>query len=327
MKKTVLLVAVALLASLVLSTAALAEKKPEFTLKLGHLANTEHTWHKGSLKFAELVEEKTGGRVVVQVFPNEQLGNEMEVIGNIQSGIVDMLITGESMMNWAPLCGLIAVPYMIRDSAHMEKIVEGEIGQAIEKEIIEKVRLRPVAWFERGARNLTSNREVKKPEDLNGLRLRVPNVPLFVATWESLGAKPTPMAFSEVFTSLQQGIIDGQENPYDLIKSASFFEVQKFVNKTEHVRGWIYLVIGEDKFQSMPEDIQKAILEAGKEAQAYERELFRAEQDQLIKDLQDKGMTFVEVDKEAFMKKAEPAVLSFLSPELQEMYKKIVAIQ
>ncbi|MDD3917522.1 MAG: TRAP transporter substrate-binding protein, partial [Synergistaceae bacterium] len=308
-------------------TAALAEKKPEFTLKLGHLANTEHTWHKGSVKFAELVEEKTGGRVVVQVFPSEQLGNEMEVIGNIQSGIVDMLITGESMMNWAPLCGLIAVPYMIRDSAHMEKIVEGEVGQAIEKEVIEKVRLRPVAWFERGARNLTSNREVKKPEDLNGLRLRVPNVPLFVATWESLGAKPTPMAFSEVFTSLQQGIIDGQENPYDLIKSASFFEVQKFVNKTEHVRGWIYLVIGEDKFQSMPEDIRKAVLEAGKEAQVYERQLFRAEQDQLIKDLQDKGMTFVEVDKEAFMKKAEPAVLSFLSPELQEMYKKIVAIQ
>lgn len=327
MKKIALLIAVALLASLVFSTAALAEKKPEFTLKLGHLANTEHTWHKGSVKFAELVEEKTGGRVVVQVFPSEQLGNEMEVIGNIQSGIVDMLITGESMMNWAPLCGLIAVPYMIRDSAHMEKIVEGEVGQAIEKEVIEKVRLRPVAWFERGARNLTSNREVKKPEDLNGLRLRVPNVPLFVATWESLGAKPTPMAFSEVFTSLQQGIIDGQENPYDLIKSASFFEVQKFVNKTEHVRGWIYLVIGEDKFQSMPEDIRKAVLEAGKEAQAYERQLFRAEQDQLIKDLQDKGMTFVEVDKEAFMKKAEPAVLSFLSPELQEMYKKIVAIQ
>ena len=327
MKKIALLIAVALLASLVFSTAALAEKKPEFTLKLGHLANTEHTWHKGSVKFAELVEEKTGGRVVVQVFPSEQLGNEMEVIGNIQSGIVDMLITGESMMNWAPLCGLIAVPYMIRDSAHMEKIVEGEVGQAIEKEVIEKVRLRPVAWFERGARNLTSNREVKKPEDLNGLRLRVPNVPLFVATWESVGAKPTPMAFSEVFTSLQQGIIDGQENPYDLIKSASFFEVQKFVNKTEHVRGWIYLVIGEDKFQSMPEDIRKAVLEAGKEAQVYERQLFRAEQDQLIKDLQDKGMTFVEVDKEAFMKKAEPAVLSFLSPELQEMYKKIVAIQ
>ena len=183
------------------------------------------------------------------------------------------------------------------------------------------------SWFERGARNLTSNREIKKPEDLNGLKVRVPNVPLFVATWEALGAKPTPMAFSEVFTSLQQGIIDGQENPYDLIKSASFFEVQKFVNMTEHVRGWIYLVIGEDRFQSMPKDIQAAVLEAGKEAQAYERQLFRAEQDQLVQDLKDKGMTFVEVDKAAFMKVAEPAVLKFLSPELQEMYKKIVAIQ
>jgi tripartite ATP-independent transporter DctP family solute receptor len=327
MKRIALLVAAAMLISIVFAGGAFAEKKPEYTLKLGHLANTEHTWHKGSVKFAELVEQKTDGRVKVQVFPSEQLGKEMEVIGNIQSGIVDMLITGESMMNWAPLCGLIAVPYMIRDSAHMEKIVEGEVGQAIEKEVIEKVRLRPVAWFERGARNLTSNREIKKPEDLNGLKVRVPNVPLFVATWEALGAKPTPMAFSEVFTSLQQGIIDGQENPYDLIKSASFFEVQKFVNKTEHVRGWIYLVIGEDKFQSMPKDIQAAVLEAGKEAQAYERELFRAEQDQLMKDLQDKGMTFVEVDKAAFMKIAEPAVMKFLSPELQEMYKKIVAIQ
>ena len=327
MKRIALLVAAALLVSVVFAAGAFAEKKPEYTLKLGHLANAEHTWHKGCLKFAEIVEQKTGGRVVVQVFPNEQLGKEMEVIGNIQSGIVDMLITGESMMNWAPLCGLIAVPYMIRDSAHMEKIVEGEVGQAIEKEVIEKVRLRPVSWFERGARNLTSNREIKKPEDLNGLKVRVPNVPLFVATWEALGAKPTPMAFSEVFTSLQQGIIDGQENPYDLIKSASFFEVQKFVNKTEHVRGWIYLVIGEDKFQKMGPELQKAVLEAGREAQAYERELFRAEQDQLIKDLQDKGMTFVEVDKAAFMKIAEPAVLKFLSPELQEMYKKIIAIQ
>ena len=311
MKKIALLIAVALLSSLVFSTAALAEKKPEFTLKLGHLANTEHTWHKGSLKFAELVEQKTDGRVKVQVFPNEQLGKEMEVIGNIQSGIVDMLITGESMMNWAPLCGLIAVPYMIRDSAHMEKIVEGEVGQAIEKEVIEKVRLRPVSWFERGARNLTSNREIKKPEDLNGLKVRVPNVPLFVATWEALGAKPTPMAFSEVFTSLQQGIIDGQENPFTQIYSAKLQEVQKYLSLSGHVYTPAYLTVGTKKWESLPADVRKTLEETAKETQAFVYQTAAKEENDLLGKLKAAGMQVNDVDKNAFVAASKPIYEEF----------------
>lgn len=307
-----------------------AHAAPEYTLKLGHLANENHSWHKGALKFAEEVEKLSGGRVVCQVFANEELGNEMDTIQAIHTGIAHMVITGESMQNWAPKCALIAVPYMIRSAEHLQKVLDGEIGAEIAKEVVEKVKLRPVSAFVRAPRNLTSNRPIKAPGELNGFKLRVPNVPLFVKVWEALGAKPTPMAFSEVFTSLQQNIIDGQENPLDLIRSASLYEVQKCVNLTEHVYGWIYLAIGEDFFQKLPEDLQKAVLEAGKAAQAYEHELFLfniAEDERFLKE---KGMEFVTVDKAAFAALAGPAVEEFLKTkpaDVLELYKKIVSLQ
>ncbi len=299
----------------------------EYTLKFGHLANEENVWHKAAIKFAEVVEEKSGGRIEVKVYPNEQLGKEMELIDGIQMGTVDMTITGESMQNWAPKAGLMGAPYAIRDMDHLNKIAGGDIGSEIEQEITAKIGLRPVGWFARGPRNLTSNRPIKHPDDLKGMILRVPNVPLFVAVWQALGAKPTPMAFSEVFTSMQQGTIEGQENPYALIKSANFYEVQKYCNLTEHVISWIYVVLGEKKFQSLPEDLQKVVLEAGQEMQAYERELFLAAEQGLAKELQDLGMTFVEVDKAAFQKKAEEAVFQALTPDQKDLYMRMQAVK
>lgn len=301
--------------------------KAEYTLKFGHLANEENVWHKAAVKFAELVAEKSGGRIEVKVYPNEQLGKEMELIDGIRMGTVDMTITGESMQNWAPKAGLMGAPYAIRNADHLAKIAGGEIGQEIEQEIIDKIGLRPIGWFGRGPRNLTSNRPIKHPDDLKGMILRVPNVPLFVAVWEALGAKPTPMAFSEVFTSLQQGTIAGQENPYALIKSAGFYEVQKYCNLTEHVISWIYVVLGEKKFQSMPEDLQKVILEAGQEMQEYEHQLFQEAEQSLAQELQDLGMTFVEVDKDAFQKKAEVAVFEALTPEQKDLYMRMQEVK
>ncbi len=310
--------------AMMMSTVSLAA---EYTLKFGHLGNEENVWHKAALKFAELAAEKSGGRIEVKVYPNEQLGKEMELIDGIQMGTVDMTITGESMQNWAPKAGLMGAPYAIRDLDHLNKIAGGEIGKEIEQEIIDKIGLRPVGWFARGPRNLTTNRPIKHPDDLNGMILRVPNVPLFVSVWEALGAKPTPMAFSEVFTSLQQGTIGGQENPYALIKSANFYEVQKYCNLTEHVISWIYVVLGDKKFQSLPEDLQKVVIEAGQEMQAYERELFLEAEQGLAQELQDLGMTFVEVDKEAFQSKATEAVLNALTPEQKDLYLRMQEVK
>jgi TRAP-type C4-dicarboxylate transport system substrate-binding protein len=153
--------------------------------------------------------------------------------------------------------------------------------------------------------------------------LRVPNVPLFVDVWKSLGAKPTPMAFSEVFTSLQNGTIDAQENPLALIKSASFYEVQKYINKTEHVRSWIYLTLSELTWEKLSADDQKAVMEAAARAQKYERELFNADEQQLVGELREKGMTFVEVDSKAFAEKAKDAVLANVKPEIRPIVENL----
>ena len=317
----------ALLAMAVLGAGLSNAAAQEVTLKLGHLANEEDVWHKAALKFAEEVAERTDGRVEVQVFPNESLGKEMDLISGMQLGTVDMTITGESLQNWAPMAALLAVPYAYDTLEEMDAIAGGEVGDAIEAQILERAQVRPLAYFARGPRDLTSNRPITSPDELDGLKLRVPNVPLFVAVWQALGARPTPMAFSEVFTSLQNGTIDAQENPLALIKSASFPEVQSHVNLTEHVRSWIYLAIGEPSFNKLSEEDQIAVQEAATAAQSYERELFLAAEDQLRQDLKDAGMTFVEVDKAAFAAKAKDAVLANVGDEIKPTVEKLFADQ
>lgn len=315
-----------LITSTVLGTALLGSQSllaADFTLQFGHLANEENIWHQAAVKFKEEVEANSDGRIEVKIYPNEQLGAEMDVINSIQLGTADMTITGESLQNWAPKAALMAVPYAFRDSEHMQQVVEGEIGAEIEAQITEQANLVPLAWFERGPRHLTTNRPVRQPDELDGMRLRVPNVPLFVDTWEALGARPTPMAFSEVFTALQQNTIQAQENPLSLIESASFYEVQDYVNLTGHVRSWIYVVIGKDQLDEMPDELQQAIFDAADVMQTYEAELFAEDEQRLEQALQDRGMEFVEVDTEAFAEKARPAVLEALDEEQRELFEAI----
>lgn len=299
----------------------------EVILKLGHLANEQNSWHKASLKFGEELARLTDGRIEVQVFANESLGKEIDLINGMQLGTADMTITGESLQNWAPMAALLAVPYAYPTLEAMDQAASGDIGKQIEAEILAKAQIRPIAYFARGPRQLTANREIVTPDDLNGLKLRVPNVPLFVKTWEALGAAPTPMAFGEVFTSLQNGTIDAQENPLALIESANFNEVQKFVNLTDHVRSWIYLTISELTWGKLSEADQQAVLEAAKAAQDAERELFLADEERLTKMLQEKGMTFVESDKAAFAAASRDAVLANFGPEVKPVVEQLFAAQ
>jgi len=295
----------------------------DMTLKLGHLANEENPWHKASVKFGEELSRLTDGRIEVEVFPNESLGKEIDLINGMQLGTVDMTITGESLQNWAPMAALLAVPYAYKSTEHMDEIASGEIGDNIKAQIIEKVQIRPIAYFARGPRDLTSNREIKSPDDLNGLKMRVPNVPLFVDVWKALGANPGPMAFSEVFTSLQNGTIESQENPLALIRSANFYEVQKFVNMTDHVRSWIYLTMAESTWGKLSEEDQSAVMEAAQAAQAYERDLFNASLEEDREFLESKGMTMVEVDGAAFQAKAKDAVLANVNDEIKPIVEQL----
>jgi TRAP-type transport system periplasmic protein len=301
------------------------EKKIKW--KFGHLADENHIWHKTALEFADLVKEKTDGQIEITVYPSNQLGGETDTINSIKAGTADLVISGETMANWSPKAALMAVPYAFRDADHLQKVVEGDIGKEIEEEIKEKVGLTPLYYHTRAPRNLTSNKPISTPEDLKGFSMRVPNVPLFLDAWKAAGAKPQVMDFNEVFTGLQQNVIDGQENPVDLIHSGGLYEVQKYVNETEHVYSWIYILVGNKQFEALSEDNKKAVKEAAKEAQAFGEDLFDKEIKEYEQKLKDEGMKFNEVDQDAFREAMKPAIKESLTDEQYKLYEEILAVE
>lgn len=297
--------------------------QPEFLLRASLLVAEDHTWFRAFDHFGELLEERSDGRIKLQTYPSEQLAKEIEAIRMIQAGVIDMTTTSALLSNWTEIMAFCEMPFLMDSMEDADNMLNGPVGELIGSEMVSKTGLRPIGYFQAGPRHLTSNRPIRHPDDLQGLVIRIPSVPAFITAWSALGAKTTPIAFSEVFTSLQQGVINAQENPLPLTKMAAMYEVQKYVNLTSHNFGWTYPVIGEKTFQSMPADLQKIFLECAREMQAYERQLF-LKNDALVRaDLEAKGMTFVEVDREAFKKKHGNAIYNTLSPEMQAVYRSL----
>ena len=327
MKKFSVLVLAMLLASCFAAFAA------DHTITVTHIVDEAHSWHKASEFFKQEVEKRSGGKIEVKIYPNSQLGNEIDTIQSaLTGGGVDVVITGESMMTYVPELGILGVPYLMTSDAHVEAVAGGEIGKEIENlMLMDGAGFRCLAYFVRGPRDVTANKAIRTPDDIKGLIIRTPASTITVSTFESFGAKPTPMAFSEVFTSLQSGTIQGQENPLAMIKSGNFYEVQKFLCKTEHLRTWLYFAMSEQSFQALPADLQKIVLEVGKEMQAYEHELFLKDEAELEGFLQSKGMTIInDVDQAAFAKLADSAMQKLMEGEykyLRPLYDKIKAAE
>lgn len=295
------------------------------TWKMTHISDANHLWHRTSVEFVDLVEEKTDGKVQIEIFPNSQLGSEVDNINSIRYGATDLTITGESLEVWTPNAVMLAVPYAFDDQDHMRRVVEGPLGEQIEKDIDEDVGLTPLFYMEREPRNLTSNYPISSPEDLNGFSMRIPNVPLFLDSWSEAGAQPQVMSLSEVFTGLQQGVIDGQENPNDLIQSSGFYEVQNYINETEHVRSWIYVVVGSEQLEALPEEQQSQVLEAAEEAEEFAQGLIEEEVETVRTALEETGVEFNgDVDQEAFREAMMPALEEYFNEEQVELYNQIL---
>lgn len=298
----------------------------KITWKLAHISNEEHYWHKIAQEFARLVNEKTNGQMEIVIYPNSQLGSETDVLNGILQGTCDMTITGESLSAWIPTADLLAPYFAYQSEEHVEKVINSDIGKKIISDI-EAVGFKPLFYVLRAPRNLTSNIPVRTPEDMKNVKIRLSNSAQAIACWKAIGSSPQVMGLSECFTALNQGVVDAQENPYDLIYSSGFYDVQKYVNETEHVFSYIFFTVGNKQFDALTPELQQAVIEASAEAQEYGKKLYYEQKESSKQACIEKGMEIVsDVDKDAFREAMAPAIQEYFGPELYELYKQIVAL-
>ncbi len=289
-------------ASTILPTRVSTSAQQQITINFNHTDGPTGEAAIFANQFKKLVEERSNARIAVETFHSGELGAEKDMYDSLQLGTIEMGRTGSLIISVvAPEYGALEMPYVFRSQDHLRAVMTGPIGQEMHQKFLEAKGIRVLAIVNRGPRQLTTtDREVKAPADVEGLKLRVPEIPVYVEAWQALGASPTPMAFPEVFTALQQGAIDGQENPLGTIWGNSFYDVQKYLNLTTHVRGNGWMVASEAWWQGLSEEDRQLLQAAADEAATFaDGEIAKQETD-LLEQLREKGMTVVEPDVQAF---------------------------
>ncbi|SMD08158.1 TRAP transporter substrate-binding protein [Sporomusa malonica] len=271
------------------------------TIKVGHVLAPDHPYTLGLKKFAELMDKKTNGKVKVNVFHSSQLGNERDMIEALQLGTQQMaLVSTAPLASFTKQFLVFDLPFMFDNYQGAYKVLDGEIGKSLLK-TLESQGIVGLNYWENGYRHVTnSKRPINKPEDLAGLKIRLMENPIHMDTFKAMGANPLPMAFGELFTALQQGTIDAQENPVPIIWTSRFYEVQKYGSLTGHFYAAAPLLVSQKFYQGLPADQQKALMEAANEARDYERQLLAEQNKDFISKLKEKGMQILEVDKAPF---------------------------
>ncbi|MCG8426799.1 MAG: TRAP transporter substrate-binding protein [Chromatiales bacterium] len=243
-------------------------------------------------KFSELFEKKTGGKHKVKMFPNSQLGSEQDTVNDAAIGTLDFSILAiNNITPFSPSVGVMTLPYVIQSLDDAVKLTRGEVGKELTENTIRDAGVRIVGWAYSGFRVLTNSKKpVRTVGDLQGLVIRVPKNEIMIATYQAWGINPTPMAWSETFTGLQQKVVDGQDNPYITVSAMKFNEVQKYITNIRYIFSLEPLIVSESVFQSQKPEVQKAILEAGKEATLYSEQYIKETEGRIKKELQAKGM-------------------------------------
>ena len=297
-------------------------------MKWGIVLQPEHPFVLGMKKTAEIVAQKTNNRIQIQVFPSAQLGTGKDMIEAVVFGSQAMATEGAAMFSqWSPRLSIMEAPYIFRDVDHMYKVMKGPIGQEMQDELVAKRGLRSLGVLYYGVRHLTANKPVTKPEDVKGMKLRVPEVPLYLEMARAWGANPTPMAFAELYLALKQGTVDAQENPIPTINSGKFYEVQKYLILTGHIMVPQFHAISDKLWKSLSPADQKILQDAVDEGIAFSNDMLIKQEQSLVDEFKKKGMQIITPDVEAFRKASMTAI-----PKLEEkwgkgLYEKIVAVR
>ncbi len=298
------------------------------SLKLGHAVAPVHPYHLGAVKFSELVAQRTGGKVKVEVYPSTQLGNERDMIEGLQLGTIDLVVTSTGPVGgFVPKMFVVDLPFLFRDRDHAYRVLDGPIGRDLLSALSSK-SIRGLAFWENGFRQITNNlRPIEKPADLKGVKIRTMENKVHLAAFRAFGASPTPMAWSEVYTALQQRTIDGQENPIAIIHDHKLYEVQKYLALTGHFYSPSLLLMSEKSFNSLPRDFQKVMADTALECAQYERNLLRESEAQQLETLKAKGMQVTVPNKKPFQDAAAPVYKEFEGQFGKDLIGKILSTQ
>jgi TRAP-type transport system periplasmic protein len=274
------------------------------TLKIGYILSKDSQLGAGAQAFADEVAKKSGGRLAVEQYPNSALGGEVEMLKALQLGTLDLaFITGAPLPTVVPDVGAFNIPFIFRDAEHAHAVLDGPIGQDYLKKFISK-DLVALAWGENGMRHITnSKREIRTPEDLKGLKLRLPQSEVMLTGFRALGAEPAPLPFPQVFGALQSGQFDGQENPIATILSAKFSQVQKYLTLSGHVYDPAVFLASPDVFSDLPDEDKQTLTEAARAGALASRKFAAEAQAKGAAALRQAGMTVTtDVDRSLFSK-------------------------
>jgi tripartite ATP-independent transporter DctP family solute receptor len=314
--------------AVILLAAFAAPAAAQTELRFGHVGEPGSLIAASAEEFARLANAKLGGKAKVIVFGSSQLGNDRELLQKVKLGTVDFALPTTVMSSEVDLFGLFEMPYLVKDRKHMARI-EKEIFWPSLAPLAEKKGLKVLAVWENGYRHITNNRRpIVKPADLNGIKLRTPRGKWRVKMFEAYGASPSPLPFSEVFTALQTGVMDGQENPFANIWTAKFYEVQKYLSLTGHVYTPGYPVVGVNKWKTHSPEMRRLLEDTARETQAYVYSTAVSMENDLLGKLRSGGIQVNEADKDAFIAGSKAIYEAFGKevPGAQALIDKAIAL-
>ncbi len=324
MKRLAVLFCIILLA-LAMSVPAFAKTR---VLKLGHIAEPVHPYGQGADHFAELVKKYSNGEMEVKVFPSSQLGGQKDLVEGLIFGTVDMALVGTAVLGqFQPQISIFDLPFLFKDRDHTYKALDTvgmEIGKALEPKGIKLL-----GYMENGIRHVTNNvRPVSTPEDMEGLKIRVMNNKIYIEMMKALGASPTPMAFGELYSAMQQGTVDGQENPSAHIWTKRFFEVQKYASLTAHSYAPEPMLISMMTWNKLSDKEKEIIQKAATESVAWQRAVSTKQDQEFWDKIKGTGkIEVIEVDREPFMKATKSVHAKFADQVGQDNLDKIEALK
>lgn len=281
-------------------------------IKIGHVGEPGSLFNESAEHFVKLANSRLAGKATVVNFGSSQLGSDKEMMQKVKLGTLDIAVPSTYMSTVFDEFGVFEMPYLIKDRQHMSRVEKDVINPILSKNLEEKTGYKVLAVWENGFRQITNNtRPINIPEDLKGIKLRVPEGKWRVRMFQAYGANPTPMGFSEVFIALKTGTIDGQENPYTQITSAKFQEVQKYLSITNHVYTPAFVIVHKSAWDKLPADVRKILEQAAKETQPFVYKKAAEFDESLLKVVKDAGVKINTANRDAFVKASDPIYKEF----------------